>query len=345
MGNPTPVAATVRHGDRPVNPAHDRARRGAAWMARQGAYVFPLVPDEKRPAVRDWEHAASADVAYISAHWPRATTGYGVACGPSGLFVIDLDTRKPDTAPPPESAADAECGLDVLCLLTADRGVRLPERTFTVRTGRGGLHLYYRMPKGVQLGNSAGKLGWLIDTRGVGGYVVGPGSTVAGSAYEVLDWNAPAALPEWIVPLVGGSKTASQTESRPTAASVVRLAGTSVGPEWAAAALRGELGKLAAVPATGPGRNVTLNDAAYTLGRLVGGGLLDRARVASELLAATAGWWGLSHLNSAKDNGSAAHRDEPFSRAEAERTIRSGLAAGERNPRRPAPREQRRAAA
>ena len=70
----------------------------------------------------------------------------------------------------------------MLAALCERHGQPLPFETFMVRTGRGGLHLYFTAPPGVRLGNTAGELGrglgWLIDTRGHGGYVVAPGSVV-----------------------------------------------------------------------------------------------------------------------------------------------------------------------
>ncbi|NUP80973.1 MAG: hypothetical protein HOV96_25850 [Nonomuraea sp.] len=44
----------------------------------------------------------------------------------------------------------------------------------TVRTRRGGTHLYFPPPEGLRLGHKGG-LGWLIDTRACGDHVVGPG--------------------------------------------------------------------------------------------------------------------------------------------------------------------------
>jgi hypothetical protein len=119
--------------------------------------TFPLVPDGKPPAVRDWEHRASADPRSID-DWPRRTTGYGVACGPSGLYVVDCDKPKPDTPPPPESAADAVDGYEALLLLAGDLGRPMLRETLTVRTGRGGLHLYY--PASTSATARAASRGW-----------------------------------------------------------------------------------------------------------------------------------------------------------------------------------------
>lgn len=303
------------------------------WSARHGFAVFPLVPDSKAPAVRAWESAGSTDPAAVES-WPRATTGYGIACGPSHLYVVDLDTPKADTPPPPEAYPEAACGLDVLLLLAAEAGEAMPGDTFTVQTGRGGVHLYYQMPDDV-LSNTAGRLGWLIDTRGRGGYVVGPGSTVGGSTYRTVAATPPAPLPAWIARTLTHSTAAApldgQTASQggaggATVASVVRLAGSPVGPEWPAAALQGEAERIRTAPA-GQG-NATVNRAAYTIGRLVGAQLLARDDAVRELVAALDTWtW-----------------TAPADRARMLRTLERALADGERSPRTIAPREQRRTA-
>lgn len=64
-------------------------------------------------------------------------------------------------------------------------------------TPSGGAHLYYRAPEGAELRNTCGRLGWRIDTRAHGGYVLAAGSRLSGPAgarYEVLRDQAPAPL-------------------------------------------------------------------------------------------------------------------------------------------------------
>ncbi len=315
----------------------------ALWAARRGWYVHPLRPDDKAPLWGDWEHRATLDPDVIRS-WPRRTTGFGVACGPSRLLVVDGDVPKPDTPPPP--AEGIRDGLDMLAYLAEQRGASIEWGTFQVTTGRGGAHLYYQAPDGVELRNTAYSpdrdpstyLGWCVDTRANGGFVVGPGSVVGGRRYVTLHAAPPAPLPGWMLVALT-SRTREQAASQApgagarsgtSAAAPVPVAG-AVGPEWAAAALRGELDKLAAHPGTEGGRNVLLNRVSYVLGTLVGAGLLDRQAVANELLDATRSWWGIGK--------------PPFSQIEAEKTISSGLTAGERSPRVPAPRQERRRAA
>ena len=64
----------------------------ALSLAERGWHVFPCVPGGKRPALRgSWQDHATTEPARIRAWWSRAAYNIGIACGPSGLVVIDLD--------------------------------------------------------------------------------------------------------------------------------------------------------------------------------------------------------------------------------------------------------------
>jgi len=166
-----------------------------------------------------------------------------------------------------------------------------------VRTGSGGWHLWFR-PTGY--GNRVHLLPGL-DWRGAGGYVVAPPSRHAsGADYrwvrrpgDTLPTGPPA-----LRALIEGP--AEPAASHPIAHP----------DRYAQAALAAETDRVARAPVGT--RNDTLNRAAFALGRLAGAGLLDPALITGELSAA-ARWAGLG-------------------RAEAGRTIRSGLTAGRRQP-------------
>src|SRR5882757_3293043 len=49
-----------------------------------------------------------------------------------------------------------------------------------------------------ELRNTQGRLGWRIDTRAAGGYVLAAGSTTATGTYAVLDDRTPMPLPRWL---------------------------------------------------------------------------------------------------------------------------------------------------
>jgi len=83
-------------------------------LAARGMHVFPLRPGDKRPAVDRWEQRATTDPDRIRRCWTHAPYGVGIACGPSRLVVVDLDTAKGDEPPAP----GVETGEDVLELAT-----------------------------------------------------------------------------------------------------------------------------------------------------------------------------------------------------------------------------------
>ncbi|WP_280428663.1 bifunctional DNA primase/polymerase [Nocardia brasiliensis] len=159
-----------------------------------GLAVFPL--DGRVPARSDWAVAGTRDLARIRA-WPRGAN-IGVGCRANGLIVLDLD-RHP-------GAAD---GVAAWARLRAAAGAGEPD-TVRVHTPRGGIHLYFRAPQGFWFASGAVVPG--IDARAPGrvsgGYVLGPGSVVAGRVYRA-EGGVIAALPNWLVPLLPGRPAVS----------------------------------------------------------------------------------------------------------------------------------------
>jgi hypothetical protein len=238
----------------------------------------------------------------------------GIACGPSGLVVIDLDVPKPGDAAAPDwvlAMSGVRDGQDVLAVLAEQAGQPLPAQTYTVATPSGGLHLYYQQPAETSLRNTSGDrgrgLGWKIDTRANGGYVVAGGSVVPGGTYRVLHDQVPAPLPDWLFQrlIPAPPPPAPELPIRPVRGPRAR---------YLAAAIEGETRKVSTAKAN---RNIALYQAAVALGQLVAGGALTEAEVATELLSAAAG-----HLAVGA-----------FSRHQAEQTIASGLRAGANRPR------------
>ncbi|MFI6073813.1 bifunctional DNA primase/polymerase [Actinoplanes sp. NPDC051343] len=313
-------------------PNDESLREVALAAAARGWYVFPLRPDDKRPAFPDhpadactgrdprccdghtgWEARATTDPDRIRRGWAQLPYGVGIACGPSGLLVADLDMPKDGQSAPAEWS-DPLCrnGSDVFALLCARHaGDAAPEvwGTYTVTTGRGGTHLYFRHPAaGPALRNTAGGrgngLGWLVDTRSHGGYVVAAGSTVAGRPYTVARDLPVADLPGWLAQRLAPAPLPPQ---RPIAVALP----TGRAGAYLDAAIGRQLDYLRGA-AEGE-RNHALYVSAVALGQLAAGGALP-AEQAAGLLERAALSIGLT-------------------RFETLRTVRSGLAAGAKRPR------------
>lgn len=291
-----------------------RLRDAALRAAERGWPVFPLWPKTKKPVIRAWEDGATTDPEQIARWWRDAPYNVGISCGPANLVVIDLDRGHGD--PPPEEFAGAGGGSDVLEILAERAGQPAPWDTFTVATpSGGGLHLYFTAPPGSTLRNTAGQagsgLGYCIDTRAAGGYVVGEGSVRAEGMYRAVNDHPVAQLPQWLA----AALTRPQPEPARGSVGGPRLRGGRVSA-YVRAIVEDETDAVrSAVVGT---RNHMLNRAAWTLGRLVAGGELaeDDARAALEQAAA-------GHIGA-----------DGFTVIEAQRTIASGLAAGQREPRR-----------
>jgi Bifunctional DNA primase/polymerase, N-terminal len=283
--------------------AHTR-HRAARRAASRGWPVFPVHRHSKAPAVRDWERRATCDLGQIDRWWADTAYNVGIACGPAGLVVLDLDTGTREAAPEHWARLGVACGADVFAILSARAGHPYPIHTYTVRTPHHGSHLYFQAPLDQALRNTAGTLGWRVDTRAAGGFVLAAGSTllVAGqpTRYHLVRDVPPLSLPAWL-----SAALSPPRPSQPAAPSAPRQVNAYV-----QAAIRGETD--AVTKARLGTRNTTLFRAAANLGRLVGTGLVDESTVTDSLAAA-------AHVHIGVDG---------FTDAEARRAIANGLVRG-----------------
>lgn len=162
----------------------DEAREQIELCEDLGFKVFPV--RNKIPLVTDWPNKAGED----GLPWSRAN-GFGIVCGPrSGVFVVDVDTQE---------------GREYLAGLAEAHGFDL-SRVPAVRTKKG-RHYYFAYPEGAELRNSSRVIGPGIDTRGEGGFVVGPGSEHPDGGLYAWDGDEPdpgdmapfPELPSWIL--------------------------------------------------------------------------------------------------------------------------------------------------
>jgi hypothetical protein len=304
-----------------VDAIRTNLRAWALHCAARGWHVFPITPGAKKPpAIDRWEARASTDPDQIHHWWRNVPFTIGIATGPSGLLVVDLDTLKPDEGVTTRWAT-LGIGSSVTALrsLASQHGTHVTP-TFTVSTPSGGWHLYYTAPAGAPLRNTQGAIGRKIDTRAHGGYVVAPGCPVPPSGYQLIDDRDPAELPRWLHQIL--APTPPPTLSAPVVAATINASG------YALAALQGECQRVRTAP---PGQhNAALCRAAYALGQLVGAGLLTETTARAELTTAAE---------------ALVLADCDCTPREITRVITAGLAAGARNPRRTTPRTSHRGAA
>ncbi len=271
----------------------------ALAYADLGLSVIPC--HGKVPALASWAARQQVRARRVNIQvWDREgiLENVGVVCGrvSGNLVVMDLD------------------GLDAFACY-AREWPRLLD-TYTVRSGSGqGYHLYYQvdvLPKTTRaVQTAAGN----VELRADGTYVVAPPSLhpVSGKMYVVARALPIMRLPHlndvvrWIKTLI-----AAKHGGAPPAATPRKSVENSTG--WGIVATRNEAD---AVRAALPGeRNNRLNLAAFKLGQIVGAGKLSRSYVESELYSA------------------AAALAETDGEQSVLRTIKSGLDAGIRNPRR-----------
>jgi hypothetical protein len=236
----------------------------AVACARRGWHVFPVVPRRKVPLTKNGLLDASTDLGLVGAWWeeyPRANIG--VACGPSGLLVVDVDV------------ADA---MRAWGELAAGYGGHEP--TLTARTSKG-VHFYFA-GKGP---SSAGRIARGVDTRGLGGYVL----TVPSVTTAVYRWvhcagTELAAAPGWLVEALDRGQPAGNVgEARELPPGLLYT-------PYGRRALLALAGEAAAAPEGE--RNATLNAVSYRAGRLSAAGQVA-ARIARKSLVAAAGRAGL----------------------------------------------------
>jgi hypothetical protein len=162
-----PTPTTTPAAPEPQEPDTPALRAAALSYAARGWHVIPLRPGGKRPAFPDltedrctgtdprcraagrhvtWQERSTTCPDRITRGW-SSPFGIGIACGPSDLVVVDLDTYKPSPDPGKRARRVEElaalglpedaCGADVLAAIVAARGLVLPE-TYTVATPRTG---------------------------------------------------------------------------------------------------------------------------------------------------------------------------------------------------------------
>ena len=314
----------------------------ALGLAVLGWHILPLSPVSKRPlancpacrprhglpahlagacpclAAGGWCHgvrAATTDPARITAWWcrePRAVPG--VAAGPSGLVLVDIDAHT-DQLPPrlatgllpgidlgaepiPREAWDDPAsfrdGRDTLTLLArlrggADSWPGGPEhQPVTAATPSGGVHLWYQAPAPnlrQALADPAGRYGlaWQIDLKAGWSYGIAPGAVTTAGAYPVRggDPTRPGRMPGWFArEVIRATTTAPRQPATPPPL-------PSSGGSGPAAYLTAVINRGAVqLAATTDGRKRALSALAYHAGGLLQWAGADQDHVAGQLIDA-----------------------------------------------------------
>lgn len=141
-------------------------------LAAHGFAVFPLVPGQKTPLIKDWPNQATQDKDKIHEWWSQTpSANIGIVCGEKSahLVVIDIDNKH------------GHSGDSSMHEWVNEHGSLPP--TLTVVTPNNGMHLYYR-----DLGhwNSPQNVLDGVDIRCNGSYIVGPGSVLETGEYKVM---------------------------------------------------------------------------------------------------------------------------------------------------------------
>jgi len=137
----------------------------------------------KIPTDTGWQRACKDRAVYD----PKRFNGFnaGVACGPaSGVIVLDIDDFEKFSA------------------YSESNGFS-PHETFSVATGRdaGGLHCYFQYPTDRRQYGNVGQKPNGFEIKGMGGYVVAPGSIHPDTRrrYKVLNDIPVAPAPDWLL--------------------------------------------------------------------------------------------------------------------------------------------------
>jgi hypothetical protein len=273
----------------------------ALSYAGKGIRVFPCCG--KVPLLPGHGYLdATTDVDVIERWWnEHANANIGIVPGSAGLLVIDIDVK---------GEIDGHDSLDIL---EAEHGALAETRT--ALTPSGGLHFYYRVPKGETFGNRrVGEGG--IDIRSSRGYAVAPPSIINGKSYRWANDLKTAPLPgAWTELLRDKPYEPPSSSERFDASSCGNVpSGRDARTRYLSAAYDDELDTLLHAP-EGDGNNQVCRYG-FNLGQLISVGMREgNIRAGAEWVFSQWQWQKSRDLSAAR------------------RTLESGIRAGTAKPR------------
>lgn len=168
----------------------DALLNAALTYASRGWPVFPCSGTKPFAASHGFLDATT-DKEQITEWWRRyRRANVAIATGGAQLVVLDADPR--------------HGGDQSLQRLILDHGPEVYD-TLRATTGRGGTHMYFQRPAGVNIRDSAGTLAPGLDIRAIGGYAIAPPSRRPNGRYYA--WvqgteGEPPMLPASLIPLL-----------------------------------------------------------------------------------------------------------------------------------------------
>lgn len=155
----------------------------ALALAADGFWLFPLKPEQKKPAHKGWQAEATRDPEQLRAWFGDFNIGIftGRFEDAGALLVVDVDQK------------EGKDGTAEIFRLELD-GFDLPT-TRVHHTPTGGRHLFYRVDEALKQG--ANVLGRGLDIRSRGGFVVGPGSSTKDGEYRSAGGDV-VDTPRWL---------------------------------------------------------------------------------------------------------------------------------------------------
>jgi hypothetical protein len=245
----------------------DTIEWGRAYV-ELGWRVFPVGAD-RVPHIK-WKMNAGRSANFVRHYWhryPRADIG--VACGQSGLVVIDVDVKS---------------GIDGFASLRRLTGGKISFVTPTSESPSGGRHLYFKHPgQGKKVITNAGKLAPGLDVRADGGMAILPPGRGRRWFGSLDPWGVSLApLPAW-VPVIDNDPTPTPGCALP--APIVHSDGQCTSFYGEAALTRAY---VAIEQARCGSQEQVLNREYFSIGGLVAGGEINRA-IALQLLTEAAG--------------------------------------------------------
>jgi hypothetical protein len=182
---------------------NEKTQKVLKAYCRRGWKLFPIIPETKRPAIKDNLNKATDDMAQLI-EWAERFPGcnWAVACARSGLVAVDVDFK--------------HGGVEAWDAMLESHGMNdevLPD-TLQATSGSGARHYLFKAKEGVKY---RGKIKDGIDIKFNGYVVVFPSiHPDTGKRYTWNNWKTaePLEYPEWLGKYI--EKTALKGRANPT---------------------------------------------------------------------------------------------------------------------------------